>query len=136
MEVSLNRQVKPYPRYMYHRDHDEPKVVYSKVEEAELGTKGWITAYIHKEYPKWVGDKIVNSFEEEERLLASQQPQMADASQIEEIQIEVPSFDASADVFTEPGSDVTVVKETQVEGQDPTMIEKPKRKYVKRSKEK
>ena len=126
MEVSLNRQVKPYPRYMYHKDHDEPKVVYSKVEEAELGTKGWITAYIHKEYPKWVSNKIVNSFEEEECLLASQ----ADP-------IEVPSFDASVEtVFPVPGPGVVVVKEAQIEGQDTVVIEKPEKKSVGRPKKK
>jgi hypothetical protein len=128
MNVTSSQQVKPYPKYMYHRDENEPKIVMSKAEESELSTKGWLAAYIYKEYPKMVDGKIVNSYEEERRLFASQQPKTPP--------IEVPSFDAavdttlpsiettSEDFFTE-GEELAVVKETQVEGQDTAVTEKP-----------
>jgi len=125
MEVTLTRQTRPYPRYLYHQDYSEPKIVNSKAEETELNTKGWIASYIHKDYPKWVGDKIVRSKEEEERLLASQ----ADL-------VEGPPFDIPDDVFTEPGPGVTVVKEIQVDGVDSTVVEKPKKKPIGRPKKK
>lgn len=31
--------------------------------------------YVYQEYPKWVGDKLVNDASEEEALLAAQDPQ-------------------------------------------------------------
>ena len=52
--MNLSQQTKPYPRTMYHVNHEKPKVVNSKAEEAEASTKGWIVSYIYKEYPKWV----------------------------------------------------------------------------------
>lgn len=131
MNVTSGQQVKPYPKYMYHRDENEPKIVMSKAEESELSTKGWLAAYIYKEYPKMVDGKIVNSLDEEKRLLASQQPRTPP--------IEVPSFDAAVDVtppsvettssndlFTE-GEESAAVKETQVEGQDTAVIKKPQK---------
>lgn len=136
MEVASSRQIRPYPRYMYHKDENEPKVVMSRAEETELSTKGWITTYIHKEYPKMVDGKIVNSQEEEKRLLASRQPKIPP--------IEVPSFDAAVDVnspdntssedfFTE-GEEPAVMKEIQVDGQDTAVVEKPKKGNGRRKK--
>lgn len=138
MEVASSRQIRPYPRYMYHKDENEPKVVMSRAEETELSTKGWITTYIHKEYPKMVGDKIVKSPEEEEQLLASQ------VELIEEAPPRVPPFDATVDInspdnvpsedlFTE-GEEPPVVKETQVDGQDTAVIKEPKKGNGRRKK--
>jgi len=121
MDVVLTRQTKPYPRYLYHRDYDEPKIVNSKAEEVELGTKGWVVSYIHKDYPKWVGDKIVRSKEEEGRLLASQQPESAEVS---------PLADEAFSMFgTENAKpeEPTVTKETRIDNVDPTVVKKPKR---------
>ena len=111
--MDLSQQTKPYPRYLYHRDFNEPKIVNSKVEEIALGTKGWGVSYIHKDYPKWVGGKIVRSKEEEERLLVECKP----ASSVEE--------------FPEPSEfpeiDPVAVKETRIDNQDTVVVEKPKR---------
>jgi hypothetical protein len=73
----------PYPRYMYYRDSDAPVRVDSKDEENNLLTKGWTTRYIHKEYPKWVGGRIVNSPEEEVRILSKEQPKVINATPVE-----------------------------------------------------
>ena len=127
--MSLSQQTKPYPRTMYHVNHEKPKVVNSKAEEAEASTKGWIVSYIYKEYPKWVDGKIVQSQAEEEQLLASKQP----------VEVTPPQIDMSGSLVTETesiGTDPwidsieaeipTVTKETQVEGQDTAVVEKPK----------
>lgn len=118
--MNLSQQTKPYPRTMYHLAHDKPKVVNSKAEEAEASTKGWIVSYIYKEYPKHVGDKIVHSMEEEERLLASQQKELVNIS-AEEV--------GSLEDVVGPGlfENPKVVKETQVDMQDTAVVEKPKR---------
>jgi len=94
----------PYPKYVYHPDHNEPRRVDSKPEEQELGTKGWTASYIHKEYPKWIGDKLVQSKEEAERLNLIK-------AEVKEAEV----------VF-----EANVVKETQVDGQDTAVFEKPK----------
>jgi hypothetical protein len=93
----------PYPKYLYHPDFNEPRRVDSNAEEAEWGTKGWTSRYLHKEYPKWIGDKIVQSKAEEERLMPASEPEEKASSFV-----------------------VDVVKELQVDGQDTTIVEKPK----------
>lgn len=117
MEVlSQQNQTRPYPKYLYHPDENEPKIVNSQVEEIELSTKGWVSTYLFKAYPKWVGNKIVKSKEEEERLLAE-----CDHSD------EAVSFDE----FLDGGSGVvmpSVTKETQIKGVDTTVVEKPKKR--------
>ena len=113
--ISQRNQTRPYPKYLYHPDFNEPKIVNSQVEETELSTKGWVSTYLFKAYPKWVGNKIVKSKEEEEQLLAE-----CDHSD------EVVPFDE----FLDGGSGVVippVTKETQVDGQDTVMVEKPKK---------
>ena len=124
--MDLSQQTKPYPRYLYHRDFNEPKIVNSKVEEIALGTKGWGVNYIHKDYPKWVDNKIVRSKEEEERLLVECKPlievaldaiERGPASKIEEFP-EPPEF---------PEIDPVVVKETRIDNQDTVVVEKPKK---------
>ena len=130
MDVVLTRQTKPYPRYLYHRDFDEPKIVNSKAEEMELGTKGWIVSYIHKDYPKWVGDKIVRSKEEEERLLASQQSGSAEVSPLADEAFNM--FGAENVKPEEP----TVTKETRIDNVDPTVVKKPKEGNGRRKKNK
>lgn len=124
MEITSSQQIKPYPRYLYHRDHDEPKIAMSKAEESELSTKGWLTTYVHKEYPKYVGDKIVNSQEEEERLLAERNP-------LPEVALDAieqgPANIEEIPFMTSNGQDLEVVKEIQVDGVDTAAVEKPKR---------
>ena len=66
MPLKIMRPSSPYPRYVYHADHNEPIRVDSKAEETNLLNQGWTTRYLHKEYPKWVNDKVVQSKEEEE----------------------------------------------------------------------
>lgn len=115
--MDLSQQTKPYPRYLYHRDFNEPKIVNSKVEEVELGTKGWSTARLFKEYPKWVGDTIVQSEADERRLLSpNKKPEQ-----------EVPSPDVMFDEGLSATEDPLAVKETQVDSQDTATIEKPKK---------
>ena len=58
-----------YPLYMYHKEHNEPKLVNSNAEEVDMVNKGWSAAYIHKDYPKWVKGQIVQSKAEEKQLL-------------------------------------------------------------------
>jgi hypothetical protein len=129
--MNLSQQTKPYPRTMYHLDHDKPKVVNSKAEEAEASTKGWIVSYIYKEYPKWVGDKIVRSRAEEEQLLASKQPVEVisppiDMSMSGNLATEVDSVGADPWLDGIETEEPTVTKEVQVDGQDTAVIEKPK----------
>lgn len=127
--ISQRNQTRPYPKYLYHPDFNDPKIVNSQVEEAELGTKGWVTTYLFKAYPKWVGDKIVKSKEEEERLLAERKPLIEvvlDAIEQGPANNEVTPLDEMLD----GGSGIVmppVTKETQVDGQDTAVIEKPKK---------
>jgi hypothetical protein len=117
---------------MYHLNHDKPKVVTSKAEEAEASTKGWIVSYIYKEYPKYVDGKIVQSQAEEEQLLASKQP----------VEVIPPQIDMSMSGNLATGADFTgtepwiegieaeippVPKEVQIDGQDTAIVEKPKK---------
>lgn len=120
--ISQRNQTRPYPKYLYHPDFNEPKIVNSQVEEAELGTKGWVTTYLFKAYPKYVGDKIVKSKEEEEQLLA-------ESNSGEEVASPDEMFDGGSGVVIPESFDVTppVTKEIQVNGVDPTVVEKPKR---------
>lgn len=105
-------ELKTYPKYMYHRDHNTPTRVDSKAEQTDLENQGWTTARLFKEYPKWVGDKIVQSRLEEDRLVG--------AGTIPE---DIPTFGNSPDAMEDP----VAVKETQVEGQDTAVTEKPKK---------
>ena len=66
MPLKIMRPSSPYPRYVYHADHNEPIRVDSKAEETNLLNQGWTTRYLHKEYPKWVNGKVVQSKKEEE----------------------------------------------------------------------
>ena len=91
-------------------------MVISKAEEAEFSNKGWIATYVHKEYPKMVDGKIVNSHAEEERLIVYKRPVLAAPI----------DMSASADELF-MGEDPPVIKETQIEGVDTAVIEKPKK---------
>lgn len=104
-------ELKTYPRYMYHRDHNEPVRVDSKAEQTDKENLGWTTARLYKEYPKWVGGKIVQSEVEERRVLATLHPEPPVPEEVD-----VPG------IFETP----VAVKETQVEGQDTAVFEKPK----------
>ncbi len=60
-----------FPRYMYHTS-EEPRIVYSAVEEAKLGSQ-WSRTYIHQAYPSvryhWVKQPVpVNNAAEEKAL--------------------------------------------------------------------
>jgi hypothetical protein len=115
-------QTKPYPRSMYHRDHDKPKVVNSRAEEVEASTKGWITSYIFKEYPKWVDGKLVQSRADEDRILMAKKALtrlMEPDEIIENLFEDVPTKDQ--------GWAAKVKKEIQVDGQDTATFEKPKK---------
>ena len=109
-------KLKTFPKYMYHKDHNEPIRVDSKAEQTDKENLGWTTARLFKEFPKWVGDKIVHSKAEEERLLASTNPQPKE--------VVLPDF----------GEEMKVVKETQVDSQDTAVVEKPNKKSVGRPK--
>lgn len=129
MEVlSQRNQTRPYPKYLYHSDFNEPKIVNSQVEEAELGTKGWVSTYLHKAYPKWVNGKIVKSKEEEDLLLAECDPSSGG----------VPDEVTPLDEMLDGGSGVVilppVIKDIQVDGQDTVVIEKPKKGNGRRKK--
>ena len=58
-----------YPKYVYHKEYDEPRRVDNKAEEIDLLNKGWKKRYIKKEYPKWVNGVVVRSEAEEKLLL-------------------------------------------------------------------
>ena len=121
-------ELKTYPKYMYHVDHSEPVRVDSKAEQTDMENKGWTAARLFKEYPKWVGGKLVQSRAEENRLRADERKPLIEvaldaieqgpASKIEEFP-EPPEF---------PGIDPVAVKEIQVEGQDTAkVVEAPKK---------
>ena len=67
--MELKGKAKRYPFYMYHKDEDEPRRVDDHEQEVALENKGWITRYIHKDYPKWVNGVIVKSKEEHDKLI-------------------------------------------------------------------
>lgn len=109
-------ELKTFPKYMYHRDHNEPIRVDSKAEQTDRENLGWTTARLFKEYPKWIGDKLVQSGVEEERLLAANKPAE-----------DAPPPDVMFDEgFSVTSEDPRAVKETQVDGQDTATIKKPK----------
>jgi len=121
-------ELKTYPKYMNHVDHDEPVRVDSKAEQVDMENKGWTTARIFKEYPKYVGDKIVHSKAEEDRLLASQTDPVIISTESIDVSTEIvpPLFEESPSVISE-GQDPEVTKEIQVEGQDTArVVEKSK----------
>ena len=67
---SVQQGKSPYPRYVYHKDYNEPIRVDSLEDETPLLNQGWVTRYLHKEYPKWVNGVIVQDAEEHEKVLA------------------------------------------------------------------
>ena len=68
--------VRRYPFYMYHTDHDEPRRVDEHDQEVALENKGWVTHYIHKDYPKMVNGVIVKNKVEHDKLLARELPKV------------------------------------------------------------
>ena len=122
-------QKRVYPRSMYHRNFDEPKMVNSRVEEAEASTKGWITTYIYKEFPKMVDGKIVRSLAEERQLLG--QPEAGsvvmnlDSPVVETIAPEKESLSSVMETFVT--EDIKAVKEIQDEGVDTAVVKKPEK---------
>lgn len=127
-------KLKTFPRYMQHKDHSEPIRVDSKAEQTDKENQGWTTARLFKEFPKWVGDKIVHSKAEEERLLAKREPILDVAlDAIEQGPAHIEEIPPPIDMMFNEGvsavsGDLTmnVRKETQIEGQDTATIEKPK----------
>lgn len=124
-------ELKTYPKYLYHRDHDEPVRVDSKAEQTDKENLGWTTMRLFKEYPKWIGDKLVQSKAEEERLLAESESLLdvtLDAieqgpANVEETPSPIDSLFAEGGVSaTSQDFDPGVTKETQVEGQDTAKI--------------
>lgn len=118
-------ELRTYPRYMYHHDHNEPVRVDSKAAQTDKENLGWTTRYLHKEYPKWVGDKIVQSKAEHDRLLAAAKPPeevvVSSAGQgSADSEGEIPLID---DLFEEEDPELlAVTKEIQVDGQDTAKI--------------
>lgn len=62
---------RPYPVFLYHPDHEEPKRVDTAAELMELQTKGWVRRYLHKEYPKWVKGVLCKNKAERDRVLSA-----------------------------------------------------------------
>lgn len=129
-------KLKTFPKYMYHKDHNEPVRVDSKAEQTDKENLGWTTMRLFKEYPKWIGDKLVQSKAEEERLLAESESLLdvtLDAieqgpANVEETPSPIDSLFAEGGVSaTSQDFDPGVVKEVQVEGQDTAVIEKLKK---------
>lgn len=58
---------------MYHRDYNEPVRADNNGEKIDFENKGWTSAYIHKEYPKWVNGVIVQTKRDQEILLGKQE---------------------------------------------------------------
>lgn len=125
-------ELKTYPRYMYHRNHDKPVRVDSKAEQTDRKNVGWTTGYIHKEYPKWVNGELVRSRVAEDRLLAKAKP-LAEVAPEASGEKMPPSIDELFD-----GEDLdlpTATKEIQIEGQDTAkVVERPKKKPLARPK--
>ena len=65
------KKVNDYPRYVYHREYDEPRRVDNREQENELVNKGWSKSYLYKEFPKYVNGIIVKTPEEEKLLLSA-----------------------------------------------------------------
>jgi len=66
---TVQQRKSPYPRYLYHKDYNEPIRVDSAEDEAPLLNQGWVAKYLHKEYPKWVNGIIVQDAEGEAKAL-------------------------------------------------------------------
>ena len=128
-------ELKTYPKYMYHVDHNEPIRVDSKAEQVSMENKGWTTARLFKEYPKWVEGKLVQSQAEEERLFGSLAERKSAPDAIGQGPISVEEFPPPIDMtpiivppLFEDSQDPEVTKETQVGGQDTAkVVEKPKK---------
>jgi len=65
----MQKKIKPFPHYMYHRDYDEPRRVDNTAQAKELRNIGWKASRIWKEFPKMVEGVPVNNAEEEKLLL-------------------------------------------------------------------
>ena len=110
-------ELKTFPKYMYHRDHDEPVRVDSKAEQTDMTNKGWVISYLHKEYPKWIGDKLVRSRAEEDRLQGPSKMSEENVSPSEDVLL-----------FKSEDPELPhVIKETQIGGVDLTVTEKPEK---------
>jgi len=72
------QKVNEYPKYLYHREYDEPRMVETREQESDLLNKGWQKAYIFKEYPKMVNGILCRTKEQEDLLLqaANSQPKV------------------------------------------------------------
>jgi len=71
MPLKTMRSANPYPRYLYHKDHDAPIRVDTKADETPLLNQGWVTRRLFKEFPKMVEGQTVYSRKEENRLRKS-----------------------------------------------------------------
>lgn len=60
-----------YPIYMNHAEYPEPQRVDNRDEQVMWQNRGWTTARIWREYPKFVNGIIVGSKKEEDLLLSA-----------------------------------------------------------------
>jgi len=67
--MELKSNTRRFPFYMYHKDENEPQRVDDNAQVVDLENKGWVSHYIHKEYPKWVDGKVVKSKKEHDELV-------------------------------------------------------------------
>lgn len=118
-------ELRPFPKYMNHVDHNEPVRVDSKAEQVDMQNKGWTTARIFKEYPKWVGDKLVRSKAEEARLFGSQSRAVDPAdvvNAVDPMPVDIPDLSEAS-----TPKEFKTKKELQAGGQDTATVGKPKK---------
>lgn len=97
-------QVKTYPRYLYHKEHNEPKMVENKAQETELRNLGWVARYLWREFPKMVNGIIVNSKGEEKLLLDAEAAKP-------KVEVKKTILDASGNVLADTGDVAPIVTE-------------------------
>lgn len=97
------QKVSQYPKYMYHREYDEPRRVDTKEQENDLKNKGWVSRYLHKEYPKWVNGILCKTAEQEKLLLdAAKNQAQPDKVEVKKVLVGPDGVPVDDDVQTEP----------------------------------
>lgn len=92
-----------YPKFMYHREYDEPRRVDTKEQENDLKNKGWVSRYLYKEYPKMVNGILCKSADQEKLLLeaSGQQAQPCEVK-VKKVMVGPDGSPIDEDIQTEP----------------------------------
>ena len=97
------QKVGQYPKYMYHREYDDPRRVDTKDQENDLKNKGWVNRYLFKEYPKMVNGILCKTPDQEKLLLdaAKRQPEPCEVK-VEKVLVGPNGAPVDENIQTEP----------------------------------